>query len=421
MGQRALCAAILAAAYWLLIAPPILTPTIEIFDDFDERMFHHPTVQRFAEQFPAVDPRDYPSATGPLYHLVLAAWAVVMGDDLETLRFVGTLFSFALVMLAYRHLSRDGPPRLALLWSLLILSSPYFIGSAIRLSTDNAALLFGMLAIFALEQPVWQVATSMRLGLYAAGAILIRQNYAWLIGAAGLSALRQWLDHARTPIRILVPALLIPSAALLLLLACWGGLTPPSFKEHVALTLYLDAPIYTLSLLAVFSGLCAGWLLPMGPLADAPRRTALIAGGAVVLSSLVLAVNPMDNRYPQPMEIQLHGGPLWVIASKFPTLLGTGILFWVLLPAGVYALVVLGRQLIRDGRWTVLAAFLLWLAATAINLRSYQKYYEPFLLLFLAMVLTAPATPRWRYAWLGPGLLLAGFLAVDLKRFFVFG
>ena len=69
-------------------APDINYPTSEMGD---QRKYHEPTILVFAEQWPRVDLVNYPSATSPGYHLVLAVVARYISHDLVVLQFAGSL------------------------------------------------------------------------------------------------------------------------------------------------------------------------------------------------------------------------------------------------------------------------------------------------------------------------------------------
>ncbi len=54
----------------------------------DEQVYHYPAVLQFERELPRPDLSRYPSATTPLYHLLLAVLARTLRLDLVGLRFV---------------------------------------------------------------------------------------------------------------------------------------------------------------------------------------------------------------------------------------------------------------------------------------------------------------------------------------------
>ena len=108
------------------------------------------------------------------------------------------------------------------------------------------------------------------------------------------------------------------------------------------------------------------------------RLVAIAAAGGAVL--LLLA--PLEYIPIVPGRAG-DAGYLWRISDALPTLLGSSLLFWVLVPLGAAA----GALLVwRSGPSALpsvyLGAFLL--AALPVGL-VYQKYFDPFMLLAVAL------------------------------------
>lgn len=392
----------------LLLALPILAVALlrsdlEVYDQRDEDLFHLPTVLGFARALPRPDLSDYASATGPLYHLMLAPLAAMSGENLLLLRLATAAMSLVMLVLAARLLAgRATAPAPLLALALLPLAlSPYVLGPAVRLSTDNAALMWVVATLVVLDRapgpPPWR--TLLLAGALAAAATLTRQIHGWLVGLLVLAALPH--PTGFQPARLL-PALL-PVLALAPLVLLWGGLTPPSFSEHQG---GLD-PHVGLTELAVLGGLA----LPWAPWLWAERSAAL-ALGSLALGAVLLLLFPI----PWVEDPLRYGGSLWRAASLLPDLLGSTALFWVLVPTGLLALATLLRRAWWTGDLLPAAATLLFLVANLASARAYQKYYEPFLLLALGWTLSrGPQPPRW--AWAGPAALALAWLAVALVRF----
>lgn len=391
-----------------LLAVPImlralLRPELEVYDQRDETLFHLPTIQGFARALPRPDLSDYPSATGPLYHLLLAPLAAASGEDLLLLRGATLALSLGLLVFAGLLLAgRAQAPAPALGLALLPLAlSPYVIGPAVRLSTDNAALLGVVACLWALDRaappPSWRAL--LLAGLFAAAAILTRQVHGWLVGLLFLAALPR---AAEPRLARLLPAAL-PVLALAPLVLLWGGLTPPSFAEHQG---GLD-PHIGLTELAVLGGLAIPWAPWLWPERSAPLAIASLGLGAALL--LLFPIPWVED----PLR---YGGSLWRLASFTPALLGSTSLFWLLVPAGLLAMGGLLRRAWRTGDPLPSAALLLFFLANLASARGYQKYYEPFILLVLAWACTRGPQPR-PWAWAGPLLLALAWLAVALARF----
>ena len=63
----------------------------------DQNQYHLPAIRTFAADWPAVDVRDYASATTPGYHLALAAVARYVDDHALTLQLAGCLLTVGLL------------------------------------------------------------------------------------------------------------------------------------------------------------------------------------------------------------------------------------------------------------------------------------------------------------------------------------
>jgi hypothetical protein len=138
--------------------------------------------------------------------------------------------------------------------------------------------------------------------------------------------------------------------------------------------------------------------------ADALRRgIAIAAGGGVLL----LAVSPLLYKPITPQQAG-DAGYLWQLSDRFPELFGSSLLFWLLVPLGC---VVLYLLVARAGVWSLPAVYLACFLLAALPVRLvYQKYFDPFVLLALALLARPPdLRTRWDYA--GIALMYIAFVA----------
>lgn len=420
MGKLSRHAQISAPAlllFALISAPTIWNDGLDFPDAFDERTFHHPTIQQFCRELPFPDLADYMSATGPLYHLAMAPLCRVSGDDLEVLRVANYLLGIGLLLAVASLLARSrSQPAWGLALAMLpIATSLYVIGPSVRLSTDVAAWLLVVLSLSALDRAqsdladaskhrwMWHVAFA---AAAATAAVLTRQLHIWLAGMIALFALVNPLSsHQRGLVLGLSAA---PPLALLPLVLLWGGLTPPFFAGHqvgpnpeVALIFFA-----LLGFLAVFF---TPWLLrELGT----PRATAAAAATAMFAGWGLIALAPLPYR-DDDMTI---GGVLWRASSLLPDVLGTAATLWVLVPIGVFALLAILAGCWRQRDWLVAFAIVGFLVVNLPSVKAYQKYYEPFLLIILTWLVSRRQTaPAWW--WAGVGLLGALWLGLAVLRF----
>ena len=81
-------------------------------------------------------------------------------------------------------------------------------------------------------------------------------------------------------------------------------------------------------------------------------------------------------------------GYLWQLSDRFPELFGPSLLFWLLVPLGCVVLYLLVG---RAGIWSLPAVYLACFLLAALPVRLvYQKYFDPFALLALALFAKAP-------------------------------
>jgi len=50
--------------------------------------------------------------------------------------------------------------------------------------------------------------------------------------------------------------------------------------------------------------------------------------------------------------------------------------------------------------------------------KTYQKYYEPFILFSMGYVMVTVKTEGEKYYWMGPTILLVGLIGITIVRFF---
>jgi hypothetical protein len=125
----------------------------------------------------------------------------------------------------------------------------------------------------------------------------------------------------------------------------------------------------------------------------------------------LLAIAPLEYT---PIRVDLPGdaGYLWRVSDWLPTVLGSSLAFWALVPLGAAAAVALSWRAGAASLATVyLGAFLV--AALPVQL-VYQKYFDPFALLAVALFARPPDfRDRWDYA--GVALACAASVAYALS------
>ena len=392
---------VLALPYLITVAALRgLTVTLPIFHGSDERVYHLPTIHRFAGQLPFPDLVHYNAAQTPLFHLLMAYVGKVIGYELWRLRLVEVLISYALAwavfLLLHRRLGLGRVTALAL--TLAFALSPYVYGESFRVVTDNLATLLIVIAIERLER----FRETRALGAYAVAcaciclAILTRQSAAFMLGVAALYALLARLDWRRLAWAAGFLVLAAAPAGVLFLL--WHGLIPKGGNpgscgfcaagggEGGARGL-LSAQTLELTL-AAFAFYGAIVFAPVVLELIARRRTSLrvwIKGSgpwiyaglaAAVLGVLLLVIWPA-----RPGPVGHSAGLLWNAAHRLPVWHGSSLVFWVLVPlAGV---VFVSRLRVSPRPWLLATFFGCFLLGTLAIRLPWQKYVDPFALLAL--------------------------------------
>jgi len=450
-----------ALAFLTCALPLILINLRRGRGQFDQEVYHEPTIRRFASQLALgpgqLDLSDYLSATTPGYHLVMAAIAHWLTPSLTSLKLINTLFTISLLVLLERSIrlrlthTLTGQARPKLLHLALIAPfacSIHVFLPGVWLQPDNAAWLGVLIIILLALRPTFTLPAALIASFVLLMLVWMRQSHAW---AAGLMWVWAWLSrapkrdapplaaHDRSPARALgtnIAWLIKPSRARLtrlvmaLLLTIpalasigwfanlWGGLTPPSFRAQHGGMWNLAAPAFAMSLMAIFSCFFIAWVWPGLVRLWSARRT----GGWLILIAcacigLIAAAIPRTTFEYEPRATGLWNivrlmdrQRLWINERTSPLIL-------VLAPAGMIALAALLAQLPRRRACTYALLLIGFVAAQSANTNAWQRYFEPLILLILALIAAdiavaeeAPARlPGWlgaqRSRWIGPATL----------------
>jgi hypothetical protein len=433
--------------YRLLLAVPFLigiavlqglTVEIDTFHGSDAGTYQLPTILQLSER---LDFSDYPSAQTPLFHVVTAGWGELVGFELWKLRLLNVAISYGAALALLRLLRRATPldELPAFMLTLAFVLSPYVYGASFTLLTDNLAILFGLLAL----ERIHAYARSGSPGAFAlacmaiGAAVLTRQSFLWLVPVAAFFLIRPplRLSHVAAGGALLALAL-VPLAALVIE---WNGLVPPS-ADPASCGLCTDRPgvgrdaltLRTVGFTVALLGLYAT-LIHAGPLwrrlrmlrspAGRAVRTVLDAAGrrpraplqlvacAAAIGVALLLVSPLEYIEVRP-SAPGDAGYLWRVSDLLPTLLGSSLVFWALVPLGAAAAALLARRAGWGSLPSVyLGAFLL--GVLPVNL-VYQKYFDPFMLLAVALF-ARPADFRARADYAGVAVLCAGSVAYALS------
>ena len=222
---------------------------------FDESFYHLPTVRLFQQRGLVEAAKNYPSATTPLYHIIMAA---VYGriPDLW-LRVAWVAVTLASGWLLYQHLLHD--PRTAgslapIAVTIAFLASPTVRAAAAYFVTDGLSLQLTIASLFLLRKSNAESPSPSRV---SAGAALVtayasfyaRQYYLWVPMYVTHRLLSGCNRTGRAVVAAASAALLLPAVALFL---TWGRATPPRVWEaHTGTDILISVPT-TLSFIGIF-------------------------------------------------------------------------------------------------------------------------------------------------------------------------
>lgn len=387
---------------WIAVAIAFdwLATTFPTFHGSDETLFHYPAIQGFFAQLPYPDVSDYSSATGPLFHLLSALAAKVVGLSLQSLRLVNMVVSLAAVFVFYSLVARAAPRNEALVLALLFGISPYFFGASFLVLTDNIGILFALLSVHALFRS-WETNQArywIALCFWICLATLTRQLYAWLAVGAVLAMFVRGEPLRSAAFKIVGLAIAgLPLAGLVLL---WGGLTPPSFQQqHVAASIITPRAgvfgvcVFGLYWMAIFPDRFISALHQVRSMNFLPLAV------IITLTFFILIVIPTS---PQDGD----NGIVWRISRMTPELFGTRVVFWLLLPVG---LLFFWNALRSDDSVSVCTALLAlaFLVCNLPNAMVFEKYYDPLTIALLILIEIRAQTRRSLASFSRPLLLLA--------------
>ena len=438
---------------------------------FDQDKFHMVAIAQFAAQLPLIDYRDYASATTPGFHTACAVLVKVLGAELAVLRAFNAAITAVLVGLLAVIVSRNRSWLSSAALVLPLVCCSYVVQAGLYVLPDNLAWLLVVvvlgLALHETRKPV-PIGAWMFAALFVAVLVFVRQIHLWTAGAvwvaawfgacssgAGSSGARSSVARgARRGLVLLLPgdgfgagvkrvaltALATLPAVLFLLffVRLWGGLAPPSFQTGVSVTqagdneatnvvgLSLATPAFILSLLAIYSVFMIAYVWP----AIAHRRAVWgwLAAGAIV--GFVLAVLP-----PTTWQARPRVGGLWQVVKALDV---RGVVMFGRTSPLIVVLSTVGGAFVAAwlcalpvrARWVMGAALVGFVCAMTAQALSWQRYFEPMLLVWVAIAASrafavgdVPAGAGLervmgeRARVIGPGLLGAMLLAVTVAAF----
>jgi hypothetical protein len=341
---------------------------------------------------------DYDGAMTPLFHVLFATFGKIVSPALPFLRAVDVIISYAcgfLLFCLFRF-------RLAIdFWTSLLIAltltlSPYVFGVSFLLMTDNLANLLAVAAIFCtliyIRDGRWNLLAFA--ALFASSAVLTRQLYVWLfVLVLAASFLRDRSDPIFTDRYDLARStsgafalIALACSPLIVLFVSWGGVNPPNYHSYSGLD--LSAVSFFTACLGLYAApfLAVAWWTERWSWGGMPGQVSVIflAAGAMLWAG-PLQYHSVGTDYGVVGSDFPTDGYLWQLSRLFPPIGGSSLLFWILVPCGVAAIVREWRQKSLGG--FTLLAYVSFALVSMANTVLYQKYFEfPALLICCLMM-----------------------------------
>ena len=370
----------------------------------DQQNFHLPAVLQIREAFPDIDIAGLPTATGPLYHLLVAAISGPLGLSEAGTQVVGALFAAALAALAVWHAESVPTAYLRALAVSPLLLSAFFWQSAIWLLTDDAAILFSMGALILLDRGL-TIRRQVAIGVLIAAAVATRQTCLWALVPTMAMCLysfrHSWRAIVGALARVSVPAL----AVLVVLVTLWGGLTPPAMRQFNTASQSWTSISFVFAVAAVFAVPVAVATM----CANAVRERAMAAASVGLIVAAPAIVFP-SAATSSPDESR-RGGVVWSVVANFPDVAGRSPILIALAFIGGFACTMVFCVLERRTAIMLASAILALALATAPGAQLYQRYVELPIAMLAVLAIVALANDRQIQRTL-PLLCLAGYQAL---------
>jgi hypothetical protein len=366
----------------------------------DQNGYHLVAIRTFSGQFPRPDFHDYPSATTPGYHLVLAVAFRFVTEDALWLRAIGALFTVGLLISLGAQLRRRVSPLCATALTLPVATSLYTFTSGAWLLPDNAGWWGVLIALAIALSPCLAPRTYFYACVLTVALILTRQVHIWTAGllvfAAWLGSSETWKAGHTTDSRLSarlrratrMSIALLPAAAVgASFFALWHGTMPPSMKEEQSrgwsvpeAGIRLAGPNWAVP--AAFLSIVGGIGLFYLPYVSATWKRSFsvrpVLFGAI--TGMLIGALP-----PTSYELGARSSGLWNAVRALPTVADRSPLVAGLASLGGAILAMWWQVLPRRDALVFSAAVVFFVAAQIPNPSAFQRYYEPFVLIIFAL------------------------------------
>ena len=351
----------------------------------DEPNYHVPTIKKMATENILNAVKDYPSATFPLYHILISPIYKLWPDDINAMRTFNLLITLITVFLLFYYykncnplLSNKDSSLFAFIIALTFVFSPFVRASALSITTDNLPYLFiliGLISLYYYDRyrrnyliPI--VVSASFLAFYT------RQYYIWVPIYLFIEFIKLPATTRKSKQIYLFLSFLFTLPALYLVWV-WNGFVPPYWQhKHETTQIFMMLPF-------IFSFI-PFYLLPIYLMfikkKYIPKIIKLILPNAILCCCFVLVYMKLSFNQTFIDGGGLCGKVLLIIFHQHAALL-----FLVCSYLGLASIILLITKFPRKNY--------IWIAALIVFIFSrifWQKYFDPlvFFILFLTMPLS---------------------------------
>ena len=381
----------------------------------DQEVYHYPTIVHFIA---GLDIQDYPSATTPGYHVLIAQVARLSPDSITSLKLAGSLITAMLLaaccaVIATRYRLID---TIAIM--LPAITSIYLFPAGVWLLPDNLAWLtvFISLALtLKLPDRFWPYAAA---GAMLVCAVLVRQVNIWaaaviwvrgLYGAFAATHRGSSIKHLSAAVSSTIPAF----AVLLYFFWQWGAMVPPSFAgQHQ--TVNAVAPAFFLAVLFYYGAFYLAYLAPALQKVISDKTGMIVILCGLLVGFVLSLIARTDYNWDEG-----RASGIWNFVKIAPVILNRSLLLSAMSAAGgaaIAALIWFNRGL---PRWIMIAGIPAFILSQMMNQFVFERYFAGFIFGLLFFILREVADgermPSSHFRVVPP-LLLALFNVMVLWR-----
>ena len=393
---------------------------MQFFDAKDEMYCHYKVIEQFYYEFPNLYLKDYLSTTTPLYHIIMAIICITFSLSKYVVRISGVILSTIGLYLTYRYLQAKRINYVKNGFIIACMSvSLYVIGPSTRASTDNLAFFLVIIALFLIDNDIKdkQKNHNIILGvIFSISSILTRQFYLWIAGVLFFRIFDQRLEK-RTKLFCLIGSV-FSAMSLLPFLVLWKGLTTPTYQVR-----YTNASLINLDVLTFIICLL-GFFTLLFRITKYKEYISFLQVKRNSINVILLTCFGIVYLILNPLQIvndpTIQGGWLLSVASRFPEVASTSIIFWGLFFIGLIEFLRIIELSIDSKKYVIISAFILWALCNSFSSILYQKYYEPLMLFFTGYYLDSDNEDNRISSFILPTIYIFLFLMIDIKRYLIY-